>query len=111
MTAEEKLFIKDSLMKLMGSGTNDMLVEQNHIKDGLARLVVELVKREWPQHWPSLLQELDSLCQKGPTQTELVMYVLLRLVEDVALLQTLEQSQRRKEIYQALTSNMEEIFR
>jgi hypothetical protein len=30
---------------------------------------------------------------------------------DVAVLQTLEQAQRRKEIYSALTSNMEEIFR
>lgn len=38
------------------------------------------------------------------------MLVLLRLVEDVALLQTLEQSQRRKEIYAALTANMANIF-
>ena len=30
---------------------------------------------------------------------------------DVAVLQTLEQSQRRREIYSALTANMEEIFR
>jgi len=111
MSAAEKLFIKDNLMKLMGSGTKHMLEEHNHIKDGLARIVVELVKREWPQHWPSLLQELDTLCQKGETQTELVMFVLLRLVEDVAVLQTLEQNQRRREIYSALTTNMEEIFR
>ena len=32
-------------------------------------------------------------------------------MEDVAVLQTLEQSQRRKEIYSELTSNMEQIFR
>ena len=38
------------------------------------------------------------------------MFVLRRLVEDVAVLQTLEQAQRRKEIYSALTSNMEQIF-
>ena len=77
----------------------------------MARVVVELIKREWPQQWPALLQELDSLAAQGETQTELVMFVLLRLVEDVAVLQTLEQSQRRKEIYIALTSNMEQIFR
>ena len=72
--------------------------------------MVELIKREWPQQWPALLQELDTLCTQGETQTELVMFVLLRLVEDVAVLQTLEQSQRRKEIYSELTNNMEKLF-
>ena len=99
MAAEEKVFIKESLMKLMSSGTGHITAEHLFIKDALARVVVELIKREWPQQWPSLLQELDTLCQQGETQTELVMFVLLRLVEDVAVLQTLEQSQRRKEIY------------
>jgi len=110
MVAEEKMFIKDSLMKLMSNGTGHITVEHLFIKDALARVVVELVKREWPQQWPSLLQELDTLCREGETQTELVMFVLLRLVEDVALLQTLEQNQRRKEIYSELTSKMEQIF-
>ena len=110
MVAEEKLFIKESLMKLLSTGTGHLTVEHLFMKDALARVVVELVKREWPQQWPSLLQELDSLCALGETQTELVMFVLLRLVEDVAVLQTLEQSQRRKEIYSALTANMEQIF-
>lgn len=110
MVAEEKIFIKENLMKLMSSGTGHLTVEHLFMKDALARVVVELVKREWPQQWPGLLSELDSLCQQGETQTELVMFVLLRLVEDVAVLQTLEQSQRRKEIYSALTANMEQIF-
>jgi len=110
MVGEEKVFIKDSLMKLMSSGTGHLSVEHLFIKDALARIVVELVKREWPQQWPTLLQELDTLCRQGETQTELVMFVLLRLVEDVALLQTLEQNQRRKEIYSELTANMEQIF-
>jgi len=110
MVGEEKVFIKDSLMKLMSNGTGHLTVEHLFIKDALARIVVELVKREWPQQWPTLLQELDTLCRQGETQTELVMFVLLRLVEDVALLQTLEQTQRRKEIYSELTANMEHIF-
>jgi len=111
MTGEEKVFIKDSLLKVVEGGTNPILQEQNHIKDQLAKVVVELIKREWPQQWPSLLSELDTLSRLGETQTELVMFILLRLVEDVAVLQTLEQTQRRKEIYAALTANMEQIFR
>lgn len=81
-----------------------------HIKDALSRIIVEMVKREWPQQWPTLLSELSNASEKGLSQTELVSMVFLRLVEDVALLQTIESNQRRKDIYQALTVNMSEIF-
>lgn len=94
-------------MKLLCTGG---VGEESHTKDALSRVVVEMVKREWPQQWATLLSELSEACAHGPTQTELVLLVLLRLVEDVALLQTLESNQRRKDIYQALTTNMAVIF-
>lgn len=81
-----------------------------HIKDALSRIIVEMIKREWPQQWTTLLSELSDACTKGEPQTELVLLIFLRLVEDVALLQTIESNQRRKDIYQALTVNMTEIF-
>jgi exportin-5 len=92
--------MKENAMRLMESGVNDLIKEAVHIKDGISRIVVEIIKREWPQQWPNLLAELEVLCCKGDAQTELVMFVMLRIVEDVAVLQTLEQNQRRKEIYQ-----------
>lgn len=107
MNPEQKLFIKNNAMQLVERGSPG---EPTHLKDGISRLVVEIIKREWPQHWPTLWSELDLLCQKGDTPTEMVMMILLRLVEDVAVLQTLGQSQRRKEIYHALSANMEQIF-
>lgn len=110
MNPEQKLFVKENAMRLMDEGVEDLLSSPNHLKDVIARIVVEIAKREWPQQWPSFLTELEALCSEGDKQTELVMFVMLRLVEDVALLQTLEQSQRRKEIYQALTAHMETIF-
>ena len=61
----------------------DLLTEEAHIKDALSRIVVEMMKREWPQNWPTLMPELNTMSQKGPTQTELVLLVLLRVVEDV----------------------------
>ncbi len=61
----------------------DILSEEAHIKDGVSRIVVEMMKREWPQHWPTLMEELSTLSQAGATQTELVLLVLLRLAEDV----------------------------
>ncbi len=108
MSPDQKLFIKETAMRMISEDMS--LSELLHIKDAVARIVVEMAKREWPQHWPTLLGELDQLCRKGETQTEMAMFIMLRLVEDVVLLQTLEQQQRRKEIYAALTANMEQIF-
>lgn len=110
MSQSEKIFIKENAMKLLEEGMEPLLQEENHIKDALSRVVVEMIKREWPQQWPTLLAELSQACTRGESQTELVLLVFLRLVEDVAILETLESNQRRKDIYHALTSNMTEIF-
>ncbi|CAG5044725.1 unnamed protein product [Parnassius apollo] len=106
ITQAEKIFIKESAMKLLYMGG----WETGHLNDALARVIVEMIKREWPQQWPTLLAELSDACARGHLHTQIVLHVFLRLVEDVATLQTLEQHQRRKDIYQALTSNMAEIF-
>ncbi|KAH1021244.1 hypothetical protein HUJ04_010781 [Dendroctonus ponderosae] len=107
ISQQEKIFIKENAMKLLAAGG---ISEEIHMKDALSRVIVEMVKREWPQQWPSLLNELSDSCACGETQTELVLFVFLRLVEDVALLQTLESNQRRKDIYHTLTANMSLIF-
>ncbi|CAG9856617.1 unnamed protein product [Phyllotreta striolata] len=107
ISQQEKIFIKENAMKLLSAGG---ISDETHMKDALSRVVVEMVKREWPQQWPGLLNELSDACACGETQTELVLLVFLRLVEDVALLQTLESNQRRKDIYHALTANMAVIF-
>ncbi|CAG0891346.1 unnamed protein product [Darwinula stevensoni] len=90
---------------------NQLSTEQKlFIKDSLSRLLVEMAKREWPQQWPTMLSELSSICSLGARQMELVLRFFLRLVEDVALFQTLEAAQRRRDIFQALTAEMETIF-
>ncbi|KAL9702941.1 hypothetical protein quinque_006459 [Culex quinquefasciatus] len=111
ISQQEKIFIKENAMKLLSTGVGEAQDQTvSHIKDGLSRVIVEMIKREWPQQWTTLLAELSDACSKGSAQTELVLLVFLRLVEDVALLQTIESNQRRKDIYQALTVNMSEIF-
>ncbi|XP_030745533.1 exportin-5-like [Sitophilus oryzae] len=107
ISQQEKIFIKENAMKLLAAGG---ISDEPHMKDALSRVIVEMVKREWPQQWPGLLNELSDACGCGEVQTELVLFVFLRLVEDVALLQTLESNQRRKDIYHALTANMSLIF-
>ncbi len=44
MSAEEKVYIKDTLLKMVQNGTNPILQERNHIKDQLAKIIVELIK-------------------------------------------------------------------
>lgn len=70
-------------MRLLVAGTQ----KETHIKDALSRIIVEMVKREWPQQWPTLLVELNMASVQGAIQAEIVLLVFLRLCEDVALLQ------------------------
>lgn len=46
-------------------GTHSILDEESHIKDALSRIVVEMIKREWPQHWPDMLKEMETLTSQG----------------------------------------------
>ncbi|KAF5895633.1 exportin-5 isoform X2, partial [Clarias magur] len=109
MPQQEKVHLKDCTMEMLTSGTYPILEEESHIKDALSRIVVEMIKREWPQQWPDMLKEMETLTTFGETQTELVMLILLRLAEDVITFQTLPQ-QRRRDIQHTLTLNMDSIF-
>ena len=46
-------------------GTAPILEEQVHIKDAVSKIVVELMKHEWPNLWPTLLADLHKLCLEG----------------------------------------------
>uniref|UniRef100_A0A8C4DFH9 Importin N-terminal domain-containing protein n=1 Tax=Dicentrarchus labrax TaxID=13489 RepID=A0A8C4DFH9_DICLA len=109
MQQQEKVQLKECAMQLLSNGTHSILEEESHIKDVLSRIIVEMIKREWPQHWPDMLKEMEALTSQGEAQTELVMLILLRLAEDVITFQTLP-TQRRRDIQQTLTQNMESIF-
>uniref|UniRef100_A0A8D3DNU2 Exportin-5 n=1 Tax=Scophthalmus maximus TaxID=52904 RepID=A0A8D3DNU2_SCOMX len=109
MQQQEKVQLKECAMQLLSNGTRPILEEESHIKDALSRITVEMIKREWPQHWPDMLKEMEALTGQGEAQTELVMLILLRLAEDVITFQTLP-TQRRRDIQQTLTQNMESIF-
>ncbi|XP_036978586.1 exportin-5 isoform X1 [Acanthopagrus latus] len=109
MQQQEKVQLKECAMQLLSKGTHSILEEESHIKDVLSRITVEMIKREWPQHWPDMLKEMEALTSQGEAQTELVMLILLRLAEDVITFQTLP-TQRRRDIQHTLTQNMESIF-
>ncbi|PIO24285.1 hypothetical protein AB205_0049950, partial [Aquarana catesbeiana] len=56
-----------------------------------------------------MLNELDTLTKNGEVQKELVMFILLRLAEDVVTFQTLP-TQRRRDIQTTMTQNMDKLF-
>lgn len=78
-----KKILQENAMKLLYMGG----WETGHLNDALARVIVEMIKREWPQQWPTLLAELSDACSRGHLHTQIVLHVFLRLVEDVATLQ------------------------
>ncbi|KAK7075731.1 Exportin-5 [Halocaridina rubra] len=110
LTVDQKDYIKENAIKLVLEGTLDLLHEHIFVKDKVSRLIVEMIKREWPQQWPNLVSGLRHIGDKGPTQTELILFVFLRLAEDVVTLQNLECNHRRRDLYQALAADMDAIF-
>ncbi|XP_073484789.1 exportin-5-like [Aquarana catesbeiana] len=109
MEQEEKVCLRDSVMGLIAGSIRPILEEGGHIKGVLARIVVEIIKWEWPQHWPNMMNELDTLTKNGEVQKELVMFILLRLAEDVVTFQTLP-THRRRYIQTTMTQNMDKLF-
>ncbi|XP_053568730.1 exportin-5 [Bombina bombina] len=109
MKQEEKVLLKSGVINLILTGIHTIMEEEAHIKDVLARIMVEMIKREWPQNWSGMLNELDTFTKTGEVQTELVMFILLRLAEDVVTFQSLP-TQRRRDILSAMTLNMEKLF-
>jgi exportin-5 len=86
--------------------------EAVYVKESLARLVAELAKKTWPQHWETFLEDLDLLTQHGPAQVELVLLALRRLAEDLhpqAAGSSLS-SLRRREMTAALREQMGVIY-
>ncbi|XP_078503574.1 exportin-5-like isoform X2 [Lissotriton helveticus] len=109
MPENEKKLLKINVMGLISNGTKHITLEKNEIKEGFARVVVEMIKHDWPDEWPKLLSELDAVAKKQEIHAELVLLVLWRLAEDVVTLQ-MEPVLRGPQLKRALVENMKEIL-
>ncbi|XP_073725483.1 exportin-5-like [Misgurnus anguillicaudatus] len=65
MSLHEKVQLKNCTMGLVSNGVHPILEEECHIKDSRSRIVVEMIKREWPQQWPEMLTEMVELTALG----------------------------------------------
>lgn len=62
---DERAALKSAALQLLASGTLHMLTEAIFVKEKLVRLIVEIIKRDWPQRWPTLFADLTQACALG----------------------------------------------
>ncbi|XP_018497195.1 exportin-5 [Galendromus occidentalis] len=110
LSIEQHNYLKEEVFFYMRN-LKCILSEAPHVKQAICRVVVEIVKREWPQKWPEFMPNLLNLANTGIAQTEIVLLVLLRIVEDVMQLKTLgDMPRRRKDIYQSIISGLGDLM-
>lgn len=81
------------------------IYENRLLKDQFSRLLVEILKREWPQNWPNFLS--SSLNQP---KNDLVLFTLWRLSEDIGIFYLPNNPVRRREMNNELTENLDSIL-
>uniref|UniRef100_A0A914VQ52 Importin N-terminal domain-containing protein n=1 Tax=Plectus sambesii TaxID=2011161 RepID=A0A914VQ52_9BILA len=111
LEADERLAIRNSCFQVLSNGLHSIAQEDSHVKEGIARSIVAMVKQEWPQNWPGFIAEAESCCPHGAIQTQIVFLVFLRLVQDVITLPNMDNNIRRRDLNNAIILSIPEIIR
>ncbi|CAF0737343.1 unnamed protein product [Brachionus calyciflorus] len=107
--------IKNRLMSIIiNLDDNQNIKGPSYLKNSMCLVIIELIKREWPQNWPNLMNELFEISNKSIEHKKLIFIILKYISEefiDADSTQTLSiPTQRRKDINQYLNQYMESIF-
>lgn len=112
--ASFKLIIKNKLIDLITNldSRSDVKKSTQYFRNNLCLTFLELVKREWPQNWPTLLTELCDISNKSYEQKDLVLTIFKFIAEEFIINEnpTLP-TQRRKDIVQYFNANMEFVYK
>ncbi|KAI8350707.1 armadillo-type protein [Mortierella sp. GBAus27b] len=98
ITPEIKAQIRVNAMSLASEGSFPLLIEQTFIKEKIARLVVEVAKREWPGAWDDMDAFLRQLFYKDETGREMTLFILRSLCEDICLYDDAVAGLRKKDL-------------
>ncbi|KAF9202451.1 hypothetical protein BGZ49_007397 [Haplosporangium sp. Z 27] len=98
LTMEVKAQIRFNVMTLAAEGSLPLLTEQTFIKEKVARLFVEVAKREWPGSWDEMDVFLRQLYFKDETGREMALLILRSLCEDVCIYDDAVASLRKKDL-------------
>ncbi len=91
-------------------GSRDAVTEQLFVKTKIAKLVVELAKRDWPQRWPTMTTTLLEQAAQRETSCELVLRIVCDLAEAVTEYSFSWPERRRAELQQGLVVTMQQLF-
>ncbi|KAF9584427.1 Exportin-5, partial [Lunasporangiospora selenospora] len=75
--------IRANVISLVSEGIFPLMEERNFIKEKVARLFVEVAKREWPGVWDGMDAFLREQFYRHETSREMVLLILRSLCEDV----------------------------
>ncbi|CAB3983469.1 exportin-5 isoform X2 [Paramuricea clavata] len=111
MLLEEKDNLKILSLHYIQGCTNSLLDEPTYLNDVIAKLTVEIMKREWPQNWPDIIDNLSEISQKGPSQLFTVLRTLLCLAEEATNVEGDLPPARRKDVMSSLICILEDLFK
>eukprot|EP00301_Raphidiophrys_heterophryoidea_P016338 c25903_g1_i1.p1 GENE.c25903_g1_i1~~c25903_g1_i1.p1 ORF type:complete len:1167 (-),score=308.56 c25903_g1_i1:164-3664(-) len=78
--ANEKIAFRDNVVRLITTSLQPG--DAKFVKEKRSSLIVELVERMWPQHWPNLLDTLIDISRNGGVYLDLVLNVLAGMFQD-----------------------------
>ncbi|KAI8601378.1 armadillo-type protein [Dissophora ornata] len=97
-TPEIKAQIRLNVMSLAAEGSLPLLTERSFIKEKVARLFVEVAKREWPGAWDGMDAFLRQLFFKDETAREMALLILRSLCEDICVYDDAVAGLRKKDL-------------
>ncbi|EFA77728.1 hypothetical protein PPL_12340 [Heterostelium album PN500] len=69
--------------EILGFISKVQVNEQKFIKEKMVTVIVEIVKRDWPQRWANLLDSLVQISSLGETQAEVVLLTMGQLPHEI----------------------------
>ncbi|KAN0014960.1 hypothetical protein ACTFIU_001281 [Dictyostelium citrinum] len=108
---QERELIKKEILELMRRISSN---EPKFIKEKLVTILVDVIKRDWPQRWMNLLTSLIEISKISDTQTELVLSTFGLLPHDIifdsgSTSQVLS-DQRRKDLMAGINLAVASLF-
>ncbi|KAI9231524.1 MAG: armadillo-type protein, partial [Podila humilis] len=93
-----KTQIRMHVISLASEGTLSILEEQMFIKEKVARLYVEVAKRQWPGEWDDMDLFLKQMFFKDETRREMALLILRSLCEDICIYDDAVAGLRKKDL-------------
>ncbi|PRP76017.1 exportin-5-like [Planoprotostelium fungivorum] len=109
LAVSQREFIKGLAFKLM-TGVGDILEEPQFVKEKIAQLVVDLVKRDWPQRWPNLFETLKGMTTQGLSQCDMALMVWRAIPEELSQETSTLPEQRKREINTEMTHSLKPLL-